>query len=150
MLILEAAEQAAAPARDLGRVEREVLVFGQAEINGRQLLEPGGAAVFPAAATDAGQPGCLVPHADLPQLNPGAEQRSEIAHQRSEIDPLIGREVDGQLVPVPLPLGIAHLHHEVVGPHSLNHLLPNFFLGSPDLPVGLQVVRGGPAHDRLG
>ena len=73
VLVLEAAEQAAAAAGDLAGVEREVLVLGQAQVDRRELLEPGGAAVLPPAAADAGEPRRLVAHADLAQLDAGAE-----------------------------------------------------------------------------
>src|SRR6476620_1739635 len=106
MFVLEPAEQAAAPAGNLRRVEREMLILGEAEIDRRELLEPGRAAVFAPAAADAGEPGGLIAHTDLPELDPGPKPRCEIAHQRPEIHPLLGREVDRELAAIPLPFGI--------------------------------------------
>ena len=83
VLVLEAAEQPAAAAGDLGRVEREVLVLGEREADGRELGEPGGAAVLPAAAADAAEPGRLVAHADLPELDPGPEHRLASSRTRA-------------------------------------------------------------------
>ena len=42
--------------------------------------------------------------------------RGEVADQRAEVDPLLGGEVDRELVAVPLPLGVAHLHHQARAP----------------------------------
>src|SRR5687768_13132616 len=53
VLVLEAAEEPAAAAGDLGGIEREVLVLREREVDRRQLGEPGGAAVFPPAAAHA-------------------------------------------------------------------------------------------------
>ncbi len=66
------------------------------------------------------EPRRLVAHADLAQLDPGAEGRRQVAHQLAEVDPLLGGEVDGELVAVPLPLGVADLHQQAVGPHPLD------------------------------
>ena len=149
VLVLEAAEQPPATARDLRGVEREVLVLGEREIDRPQLGEPGGAAVLPATAPDAGEAGGLVADPDLPQLDAGAEERGEIADQCPEIDPLLGGEVDGELVPVPLPLGVAHLHHEPVVADPLDHLPADLLLGAAAFLVAADVVGGGAADDRL-
>src|ERR1051326_4573153 len=54
VLVLEAAEQPPAPARDLGRVEGEVLVLGEGETHRPERGEPARAAVFlPAPAHSA-------------------------------------------------------------------------------------------------
>ena len=72
VLVLEAAEQPATAAGNLGRVEREMLILGQPEVDRGELLEPGGAAVLPAAAPDARQAGGFVPDSDLAELDSGA------------------------------------------------------------------------------
>ena len=53
VLVLEAAEQSSAPARNLGRVERQVLILGECQTDRVERPEPGRAAVFLAAAADA-------------------------------------------------------------------------------------------------
>ncbi len=47
VLVLEAAEQPAAAAGDLRRVEREVLVLGERQADGRELREPGASSSTP-------------------------------------------------------------------------------------------------------
>src|SRR3954468_20231604 len=116
-----------------------MLVLRQSEVDRRKLLEPGRATVLPAAPAHPGEPGRLVPHADLAQLDPGAEQRGQIPDQRPEVNALLGGEGDRQLLPVPLPLRVAHFHQELVGAHSLDHLLAALLFGQADLLVQLQV-----------
>jgi hypothetical protein len=88
MLVPEAAEQAATPAGNLRRVERQMLILGQGEAHRAQLWQPTGAAVLAAAAADAIEALGLVARADLPQVDPRAEQGRELAHQITEIDAL--------------------------------------------------------------
>src|SRR3954464_13495030 len=126
-----------------------MLVLGQSEIDRRKLLEPGRATVLPAAPAHTREPGRLIPYPDLAQLDPGAEQRGQVPDQRPEVDALVGREVDGQLVPIPLPLGVAHFHQELVGTHPLNHLLADVLFRQTNLLVQLQVFFVGPAQHRL-
>ena len=150
VLVLEAAEQATASARDLAGVEGEMLVLGEPQVDRRKLLEPRRAAVLAAAASDAGQPRGLVADADLPELDAGAEQRGEVPDEGAEVDALLRGEVDGELVPIPLPFGVAHLHHQVVRAHALDHLPAGVVLGATILVVHPHVVaRGAPDH-RLG
>src|ERR1051326_1699290 len=47
VLVAQAAEQAPAPARDLRRVERQVLILGERKTHGAELGRPARAAVLP-------------------------------------------------------------------------------------------------------
>jgi hypothetical protein len=120
VLVAETAHEPAAGARDLRRVEREALVLGDAEVDRAQLGEPGRGAVLAPAASDAVEPLGLVAYADLLQLDPRAEHRRQLADELPEVDSLLGREVEGELPPVPLPLGVGQLHHQAVGLHPLD------------------------------
>src|SRR5690606_9130370 len=118
VLVLEAAKEPAASTADLCRIERESLVLGEAQVDGPRFGEPGAAAEFAAAATDAAEPGRLVAPADLPHLDPGAIPGGEFAHQRAEVDPPFRGEIDREPVPIPLPFGVGdpHLQPGLGGP----------------------------------
>src|SRR5690606_13522840 len=148
MLVLEAAEEAAAAAGDLARIEREPLILGESEVDRRQLLEPGGAAVLLPASSDAAEAGGFVPDADLAELDAGAEEGREVAHQGAEVDPLLRGEVDGQTPAVPLPFGVTHLHEQLVRAHPLDDLAPHLFLGAAPLVEGADVLLAGAADHR--
>src|SRR3954462_9778757 len=126
-----------------------MLVLGQPEVHRRKLLEPGGAAVFPSAAPHTGEPGRLIAHPDLPQLDSGAKQGGEVPHQRSEVDPLVRREINGQLVPVPLPFSIADFHQQLRRPGPLDDFLPHFLFAHPKLLMGFAVFHGSSTHHGL-
>src|SRR2546430_16666528 len=146
-LFRSAAQQPPTPARDLRRIERQVLILGEREADRPQLGEPARTAVLAPAAAHAVQPLRLVARADLPQLDPGVEQAGEVAHQRAKIDALLGREIDRQLLPIPLPLGIGDLHRERVLLHPFHH--PAAYRGFLFVePLGgPRVVRCGAPHD---
>src|SRR6202011_5030320 len=101
VLVAQAAHQAPARAGDLRRIERQTLILGNAEIDGSELGEPRRGAILASAAAYAIQSLGLIAHPDLFQLDAGAEERREIAHQVAEIDALVGREVERELLPIP-------------------------------------------------
>ena len=74
VLVAQAAHQAPARARDLRRIERELLVLRDLQVHRAQLGQPRRRAVLAAAAADAAEPLRLVAHADLLELDAGAEQ----------------------------------------------------------------------------
>ena len=123
-----------------------MLVLGEGEAHGVELAKPGGAAVLAAAAPDAGEPGGLIADPDLAELDAGAKMACEVADERAEVDPLLGGEVDGELVAVPLPLGIAHFHPEVVPLDPLHHRATGVLLLLAELVVLADLVLRGPAH----
>ena len=147
---MEAAQQPPAGARDLSGVERQVLILGDRQIHGAQLRQPARAAVLPPAPPDPRQPPRLVPRADLAQLDPRPVQSREVADQGAEVHPLLGREVDGELVAVPLPLGVRHFHREGVLAHPLPHRAADVVLLFAQLVGDGHVARGGTAHDAAG
>src|SRR5690606_1417754 len=114
VLVHQAAHQTAATSADLRRVERQPLVLRELERYRLQLGEPRRAAQLSAAAAHAAEQRGLVPHADLLQLDPGAERTREVPHELTEVDALLGREIDDELVAVELPFGFRHLHAELV------------------------------------
>jgi hypothetical protein len=120
VLVAQRAHEPAAGAGDLRRVEREALVLRDAEVDRAQLGEPDRGAVLAAAAADPVEALGLVAHADLLELDARAEHRREVAHELAEVDALLGREVEGDLLAVPLPLGVGELHDEAVGAHALH------------------------------
>ena len=124
-----------------------MLVFGERQAHRPELGEPARAAELAAAPAHAVQPLGLVARADLAQLDPRVKQAGEVAHQRAKVHALLGREVDRQVLLVPLPLGVGHLHREGVLLHPLHHLATHlrFVLVQP---VGeCRVVGAGAAHD---
>ena len=147
MLILKTAEESATAAADLLRIEREVLVFGEAQVDGRELGEPGGATVFPPTASHPCQSRRLVPYTDLAQFDPGPELRSEVPDQGPKIHSFLGGKIDRQLVPVPLPFGVAHLHRQLMLFHLLNHFVPDVLLRFPKIIGDPNLLLRGAAHD---
>src|SRR2546430_2891014 len=146
-LFRSAAQQPPTPARDLRRIERQVLILGEREADRPQLGEPARTAVLAPAAAHALKPLGVVGRDDLPQLDPGVEQAGKVAHERAKIDALLGREIDRQLLPIPLPLGIGDLHRERVLLHPFHH--PAAYRGFLFVePLGgPRVVRCGAPHD---
>jgi len=148
MLVPQTAEQAATAAGDLRRVEREVLILREGEADGRELAQPGAAAILPAAAAHSLEARRFIPDADLPEIDAGAEDVGEVAHQSAEIDSLLRREKDGELGAIPLPLGVAHLHVELVVAHLLDHLAAGILLRAAQV-VGLaDLILGGATDNR--
>src|SRR5256884_4384910 len=128
VLVAEAAEQAPAAARDLRRVERQVLILGERQAYGPELRQPARAAVLAAAPAHAVEPFGFVARPDLAQLDARVEQARQVPHQRAEVHALLGREVDRELLLVPLPLGIGDLHREIVLAHAIHHLAAHLLL----------------------
>ena len=126
-----------------------MLVFGEREAYGSELGQPGGAAILLAAAPHPAEPLGFVTRADLAQLDPGVQRLGEVAHQLAKINPLLGGEIDGELLPVPLPFRVAHLHVEVAGAHPLMDRAAGIPLGAPELVGGPHVVRGGAPDHRV-
>src|SRR5207245_993743 len=109
--------------------------------------EPGGAAVLAAAATHPREAPRFIAGADLPQVDAGAVQTREVAHQRAEIHPLVRREVDRELAAVPLPFGVGDLHRQAVLADAVPDRAPDVVLGVPQLIGGLHVLAAGAPHD---
>ena len=149
MLILETTEQPAAAARNLRRIEREVLVLGEGEAHRRERGQPGGAAELLAAAPDTAEAGRFVARADLPEIDPGVQRRREVPHQLPEVHPLLGGEIHRELLAVPLPLGVADFHVELPCPDLLQHRPPGVFFAPAQVVRGAHVLLRGAPQDRL-
>ncbi len=80
----------------------------------------------------------------------GCELRRELAHQGAEVHALLGREEDGELVAIPLPLGVGHLHRQAVRGDLLAHLAAHVVLALAQLFVGAAIHRAGAADDLAG
>ena len=146
MLVAQAAHQPTAGPGDLLRIERQLLIFGDAEIDRTQVGEPRRRAVLASAASHARESLGFVAHADLLELDPGAEQRGEIAHQAAKVDATFGGKVDREFAPVPLPFDIGELHHQMVGLHAVDRLAAHFLVLDGQRTVELLVGCGGEAQ----
>ena len=100
MLVFQAAHQTAAYTGDLRRIERKVLVLGHVDGDRVKVVEVGRAAQLSAAAAEAADHLRLVAHADLAQLDTGAEHAGKILDQLAEVYAAVRGEVEQQLVHV--------------------------------------------------
>ena len=113
-LEIEAALELAALARQLLRVERELLVARRTRRHTAEVRQPGGATELAAAYADAPDPRGLLPCPDLPHLHPDLEGPGERLDQLPEIDALLGRVVERALGAIPLILHVSEFHLELV------------------------------------
>ena len=110
LLIAQAAHQAAAAAGYLGGVERKRLHLRHFRGHRLEIFQELAAAVRPAADAYAADHLCLVPDADLAQLDSVAEDARKILYQFAEVDPPVGGEEEHRLVPLEIALHIHQLH----------------------------------------
>ena len=115
VLVDEAALEAAALARDLRRVEREVLILRHLDRDGRELRQERRAAELAPARADAAHHLGLVAHAHLAHLDARVNAAREVAHEVAEIDALLGREVERRAVAATVQLDAEHLDGQVSG-----------------------------------
>src|SRR5579883_468658 len=148
VLVAETAHESPARAGDLGRVEREMLVLGYPEVDRAELGQPGGRAVLSTAAAHTVQSLRLIAGADLLELDASAEERREVADEVPEVDPLVGGEIERELLSVPLPLGVGQLHHEPVGLDPLDRLASRGLVLRTEL-AGLAHLTGRREPERL-
>ena len=85
LLIAQTAQQPSAASRYLGRIQRQRLHLGHLRRDRTEIIQELAAAVRPSADSEAAQHLCLVPHADLPQLDARVQHRRKILDQRAEI-----------------------------------------------------------------
>ena len=112
-LIAQAAHQAAANATDLGRVERQVLLFCHANRDGLKLSAKARAAEFLSALGIAAHQAGLVAHADLAHVDANVQRRGQILDELAKIDALLGRKVEHGLLAAKQVLDAHRLHLEV-------------------------------------
>src|SRR5260370_30843110 len=147
VLVMQAAQQPPARARDLRGIEREVLVLCHRQAHRPQLGEPAGAAVLTAAAAHTREAPRFIAGADLPEVDAGAIQTREVAHEYAEVHSLVCREVDGNLAAGPPPLLRRNPHRETVFTDAVPHLASDVVLGAPQLIGGLDVLTAGAPQD---
>ena len=85
----------------------------------------------------------------MPHLHAGAEQPLELAHELTEIDPLLGGEIERQFLLVPLPLGVGDFHLQPLGPNFFDRALPDVVIVGAQMRGLRDVVRGGQTEDAL-
>ena len=147
LLVLEAAHQPPAGAGDLGGVQAQVLGLGHLDGHGQEPVQELGAAEGPPADAKAADHLGLVPDADLPQLDSGAEDGGQVPDQLPEVHPPVGGEVEHDFVAVKAHGDADQLHLQAV--------VRDFGLADVEslplpLPVVLHhpvVVFRGPADD---
>ena len=120
LFVLEAAHQPPAGAGDLGGVQAQILGLGHLDGNRHKPVQKLGAAEGPPADAKAPDHLRLVPDADLPELNPRPEDRSQIPDQLPEVHPPVGGEIEHDLVAVKAHGDVDQLHLQaVVGDFAL-------------------------------
>ena len=112
-LITQTAHQAAANAADLGRVERQVLLFCHANRDGLKLSAKARATELLAALGIAAHQAGLVAHADLAHVDANMQRRGQILDELAKIDALLGRKVEHGLLAAKQVLDAHRLHLEV-------------------------------------
>ena len=110
--VAQAALQATAHPRQLGRVQAEVLLLGHLDRHRLERLQPGRAAERTAAGAVAAEHPRFVSYADLAHLDPRPEVRGEVAHQLPEIDPAFSRVIEDQPRAVEQLFDAGQLHRQ--------------------------------------
>ena len=122
--------------------------LGHFDGHGLELVEKLSAAEGLAADTKAAQHPGLVPHADLPQLNAGAENARQILHQGAEVHPAVGGKEKENFGSVEAVLHLDQLHVQAVALHQLLADLQRLLLPAPVFPDLLFILIGGQADHR--
>ena len=123
-LIVEAAFQFGAHAREFLRIERDVLESGGIRTHTDEVLHPCGTAQFASARASTSDASSLLTRTDLLHLNPHVEGVGEHLDELSEIYTLVGNIIEYRLVAVALVFHVTdfHLQSKVFGYLSaLNH-----------------------------
>ena len=147
LFVFQTAHQPPAGAGDLGGVQAQILGLGHFNGHRHELVHIGGAAEGPTADAKAAQHFGLIPDADLPQLNAGAEYPGQILYQFTEIHTAVGSEEEQDLAAVKAALHPHQLHLQPVLQDLLLADVEGFLL--PAVVIGRRVpviVGGGPQH----
>ena len=112
--MLQTAHQSAAYPGNFGRVQRKILFLCHFYGNRDKLGQMGVAAKTPAADADSSQDFCLIPHADLPQLNPCFEHTRQILYQLPEVNPSVCCKIKQHFVIIKSIFRINELHIQSV------------------------------------
>ena len=146
MLVPQAAHQTAAAAADLGGVEGKALLLGHPDGHRLEILQKPAAAEGLAAQADASHHLALVPHADLPQLDPHVEGAGQVLHQLPEVHPAVGGEVEGDFGVVGGILHLDQLHLQAVAVDALPADPPGLLVLVPALVHPADVHAVGQPH----
>ena len=122
LLVFQAAHQPSAGAGDLGGVQAQALGLGHLDGHRQELVHELGAAEGSSADAQSADHLGLVPHADLPQLDAGAEHAGQILHQLTEVHPPVGGKEEQDLAAVKAALHPHQLHLQLVLLLSLIHI----------------------------
>src|SRR5699024_7456316 len=101
-------------AADFAGVERKPLLLGHLDRNRLEIFEEAAAAERLPADPQPAEHLAFIPHADLAQLDPGMEVGGKILDKLTEIDPVIGREIEDEFVAVKGIFRINELHLKLV------------------------------------
>src|SRR5262249_49864557 len=112
-----------------------------------EVLEPGRAAEGAAARAAAVEALGLVAHPDLAQLDPAPEAGGEVLDELAEVDPMLGREVEGDPVAGERHLDLGQVHLEVAGLDPLATMLERGRLEHAIVVVLVEVLLLGLADD---
>ena len=118
LLIAEAAQEAPADARNLGRVQEQVLFLRHFDGHWHELAQEPAAAAHHAAAPHSAEHLRLVPDADLAQFDAGVVLAHQILYQFTKVDPGRGGKVKHQLAAIEQDLHIDKLHVELAFPDA--------------------------------
>jgi hypothetical protein len=114
LLILEAAHQPTAKARDLRRIQRQVLLLGHADRDRVIVTREQRAAQTATAWAQSPDHASLFPSTYLSKFYAFLECLGQIDDQRPEVHPLFGEEVKGDLLTAEADLGSHQFHVKAV------------------------------------
>ena len=137
-----------AGAGDFGRIQRKVLRFCHFDGNRLKFIEKLGAAEGLAADAEAAQHTGLIPHANLAQLDTGAENTGQVLHQGAEIHASVRSEEKDNFTAVKAIFHLDQLHIQPVVFHELLADPQSLFFPFPVFLNLFFVLFGGQAHQR--
>jgi hypothetical protein len=150
VFVSQAAHETAADAGDLAGIEAELLLFGHAHGHGLEVLEEVAAAQGPAADAQAPHHPGPVAHADLSELDAGAELLDQFLHQFPEIYPARGGEVEDELGGLKEAVDLHQIDGELAGLDATAAELCGPLFQAAILLVLGQVPRGSQPHQLFG
>ena len=125
------------------------MLLGHLDRDRLELAQKAVAAERPPADSQTPKHLGLIPHADLPQLDPGAEDRGQVLDQLPEVDPPVGGEIEKDFVVVEGVLHVHQLHVELVLLDFLQRDLGRLLFVLAVLLNPLEILLVGRADQRL-
>ena len=114
VFIFQTAHQTAADTGNLRRIQGQALVLRHADRHRLEVTKEGCAAQRTTAAANTAEHLCLIAHANLTQLDTGAENGSKVLYQLTEINTAISSEVENNLVHIKRKLYINQAHRQLM------------------------------------